>query len=132
MNDHDSPIVSERVFRVVPATTSASGGPVDARTPEELATSADAVPVILDGAQATLPNEAAPSSPKRPRGFAALSPAERATISARGGKAAHATGTAHRFTTDEAKAAGRKGGMAPKRRSPQTERAHQPTLPSSG
>lgn len=33
-------------------------------------------------------------------------------ISRKGGKAAHSAGTAHEFTTDEARAAGRKGGLA--------------------
>ncbi len=47
-----------------------------------------------------------------PRGFAAITPERRREISARGGKAAHAAGTAHKFTTEEAQAAGRKGGAA--------------------
>jgi general stress protein YciG len=34
------------------------------------------------------------------------------TIASRGGKAAHAAGTAHEFTSEEAKAAGRLGGRA--------------------
>ncbi len=46
------------------------------------------------------------------RGFANLSPEERKAISSRGGKASHAKGTAHRYTSEEAKAAGRKGGLA--------------------
>lgn len=33
-------------------------------------------------------------------------------MASRGGKAAHAAGTAHQFTSDEARAAGRKGGLA--------------------
>ena len=33
-------------------------------------------------------------------------------ISRKGGKAAHTAGTAHEFTTDEAREAGRKGGRA--------------------
>jgi len=32
-------------------------------------------------------------------------------IASKGGKAAHAKGTAHEFTPDEAREAGRKGGM---------------------
>jgi general stress protein YciG len=35
-----------------------------------------------------------------------------AEISRKGGKAAHSAGTAHEFTSDEARAAGRKGGLA--------------------
>lgn len=48
----------------------------------------------------------------RPKGFAAM-PKERVSeIASKGGKAAHAQGTAHRFTHDEAVAAGRKGGQS--------------------
>lgn len=49
---------------------------------------------------------------KKPRGFAALSPEQRAEISRKGGRAAHEKGTAHQFDTEEARAAGRKGGIA--------------------
>lgn len=52
---------------------------------------------------------------KRPRGFAAMSAEQRSAISRKGGKAAHEAGTAHRFTSDEAKREGRKGGLARKR-----------------
>ncbi|MDI3261864.1 KGG domain-containing protein [Aerosticca soli] len=48
----------------------------------------------------------------RPRGFAALDPQRRREISSRGGQAAQAGGRAHRFTAEEARAAGRKGGQA--------------------
>ena len=33
-------------------------------------------------------------------------------LASRGGKAAHEKGTAHEFTTEEARVAGRKGGLA--------------------
>jgi general stress protein YciG len=46
------------------------------------------------------------------RGFAALSPERRRELASRGGKAAHAAGTAHTFSVEEAAAAGRKGGRA--------------------
>lgn len=48
----------------------------------------------------------------KPRGFAAMAPERRAEISRKGGKAAHEKGTAHEFSIDEAKVAGRKGGIA--------------------
>jgi uncharacterized protein len=51
--------------------------------------------------------------PKQRRGFAAMDPRLVAEIASKGGKAAHAAGTAHEFTADEARAAGRKGGLAP-------------------
>jgi len=37
-------------------------------------------------------------------------------IASKGGKAAHAKGTAHEFTSEEARAAGRKGGIARQRK----------------
>ena len=49
---------------------------------------------------------------KERRGFAAMSEDKQREISSKGGKAAHTAGTAHEFTSDEARAAGRKGGLA--------------------
>ncbi len=46
------------------------------------------------------------------RGFAAMDREKQRAIASKGGKAAHAKGTAHEFTPDEARAAGRKGGQA--------------------
>ncbi len=46
------------------------------------------------------------------RGFAAMDVARQRAIASAGGRAAHAKGTAHEFTSDEARAAGRKGGEA--------------------
>lgn len=51
----------------------------------------------------------------KPRGFAAIDPERRREISRLGGKAAHAAGTAHRFTAEEAREAGRKGGKSKRR-----------------
>ena len=44
-------------------------------------------------------------------GFARLTPDERRTVAASGGRAAHAYGKAHQWTLDEARAAGRLGGL---------------------
>jgi general stress protein YciG len=57
---------------------------------------------------------AAPASekPRRPRGFAAMDPTLVSELAKRGGKAAHRAGTAHQFTSEEARVAGRKGGQA--------------------
>ena len=44
------------------------------------------------------------------RGFASMDPAKQREIASKGGRAAHAKGTAHEFTSDEARVAGRKGG----------------------
>ena len=46
------------------------------------------------------------------RGFAGMSVEKRRAIAARGGRAAHAKGTAYEWTPAQAKAAGRKGGRA--------------------
>ena len=46
------------------------------------------------------------------RGFAAMDPEKQRAIARKGGKAAHDKGTAHEFTPDEARHAGRKGGHA--------------------
>lgn len=49
---------------------------------------------------------------RKPRGFAALSPERRKEMASLGGKAAQDKGVAHRWNADEARANGRKGGMA--------------------
>jgi general stress protein YciG len=49
---------------------------------------------------------------RKPRGFAAMEPKLVSELAKRGGRAAHRAGTAHQFTSDEARVAGRKGGMA--------------------
>jgi uncharacterized protein len=54
--------------------------------------------------------------PAKPRGFAAMDPKKVSEIAKKGGRAAHEAGTAHRFTKDEAREAGRKGGLAPHKR----------------
>ena len=48
----------------------------------------------------------------RDRGFASLSPERRREIARKGGRAAHQKGTAHEWTSEEARVAGRKGGRA--------------------
>lgn len=44
------------------------------------------------------------------RGFASMDPAKQREIASKGGRAAHQKGTAHEFSSEEARAAGRKGG----------------------
>lgn len=46
------------------------------------------------------------------KGFAAMSPEKQRELSSKGGKAAHASGRAHQFTSEEARLAGAKGGFA--------------------
>lgn len=48
----------------------------------------------------------------RRRGFAGMDPERQRQIASMGGRAAHESGNAHEFTTEEARAAGRKGGEA--------------------
>ncbi len=45
-------------------------------------------------------------------GFAAMNREKQREIARRGGRAAHQKGTAHEFTPEEARTAGRKGGMS--------------------
>ncbi len=44
------------------------------------------------------------------RGFASMDPEKRREIASKGGRAAHEKGTAHEWTSEEARSAGRKGG----------------------
>ncbi|HEY3876552.1 MAG TPA: KGG domain-containing protein [Candidatus Kapabacteria bacterium] len=44
------------------------------------------------------------------RGFASMDGEKQRTIASKGGRAAHAKGTAHEWSSEEARAAGRKGG----------------------
>lgn len=53
---------------------------------------------------------------KEDRGFASMDRRKQREVASKGGKAAHQKGTAHEWTSDEARTAGRKGGMASKRR----------------
>jgi uncharacterized protein len=46
------------------------------------------------------------------RGFASMDAEKQRQIASKGGKAAHEKGTAHEFTSEEARQAGRKGGEA--------------------
>lgn len=59
----------------------------------------------------------------RGRGFASMSVEKKREIASKGGRAAHAMGTAHKWTSEEAQAAGRKGGSISRRRPKQAIRA---------
>jgi general stress protein YciG len=48
---------------------------------------------------------------KERRGFASMSPEKQREIASKGGRAAHEKGTAHEWTSEEARSAGRKGGQ---------------------
>jgi uncharacterized protein len=51
------------------------------------------------------------SGRKERRGFASMSPEKQREIASKGGRAAHQKGTAHEWTSEEARTAGRKGGQ---------------------
>ena len=50
--------------------------------------------------------------PKKMHGFALIAASLQREIASKGGKAAHALGRAHQFTSEEARSAGRKGSKA--------------------
>lgn len=54
--------------------------------------------------------------PKARRGFAAMSPERQREIASQGGRAAHQQGVAHEWSSEEARAAGKKGGQVSGRR----------------
>jgi general stress protein YciG len=113
---------------------------IHAKQPDENET-----PATTETAQPAQPDQAArPMQPTqtqsnndavrpRRRGFAAMDRDRVKQIASKGGRAAHAAGTAHQFNSDEARVAGRKGGMAPHvrrgglRRRPTTENASPPS-----
>jgi general stress protein YciG len=53
---------------------------------------------------------------KQRKGFAAMSPEKQREAASKGGKAAHALGTAHKWTPEKAAEAGRIGGAISRRR----------------
>jgi general stress protein YciG len=61
------------------------------------------------------------------RGFASMDPERQREIASKGGRAAHAKGTAHEWSSDEARVAGRKGGEAVSR-----DRAHMAQIGREG
>ena len=63
---------------------------------------------------------------KEDRGFASMDRAKQREIASKGGKAAHQKGTAHEWTSEEARDAGRKGGIASHQR-----RREQASTPAS-
>ena len=60
---------------------------------------------------------------KEDRGFASMDRTKQREIASKGGRAAHVKGTAHEWSAEEARAAGRKGGLA-------SHRKRRPPLPT--
>jgi len=79
----------------------------------------DPAPYVVRGFQAghssetRIMNELAKGTGERKerRGFASMSPEKQREIASKGGRAAHQKGTAHEWTSEEARSAGRKGGQ---------------------
>ena len=69
---------------------------------------------------------------KEDRGFASMDRAKQREIASKGGKAAHQKGTAHEWTSEEAREAGRKGGMASHQRRKQSQMDEQGNSPDQG
>lgn len=67
----------------------------------------------MDDQKETGRGEQAQEQPRRTsnRGFAAMDPERQRQIAREGGRAAHMQGVAHQWTSEEARAAGRKGGQ---------------------
>jgi hypothetical protein len=78
--------------------------------------------------RALLGDKLAPEPPRRPSGFALLSAKRLREISRLGGHAAHESGTAHEFTKEEARAAGRIGGARNAKRIRQAKKARSTSL----
>jgi hypothetical protein len=64
---------------------------------------------------------------KEDRGFASMDRSKQREIASKGGKAAHQKGSAHEWTSEEAREAGRKGGMASHRRKQERQQANDTT-----
>jgi len=58
---------------------------------------------------------------KEQRGFGSMDREKQRGIASKGGKAAHVKGTAHEWTSEQAREAGRKGGMASHRNRAQSD-----------
>jgi len=69
---------------------------------------------------------------KEDRGFASMDRNKQREIASKGGKAAHQKGTAHEWTSEEAREAGRKGGMASHRRKQEQQGGEVGTTPETG
>lgn len=78
-------------------------------------------PVLNSGAASALSPKSRPAarigdgSRTSRRGFASMDPTEQRRIASEGGKASHASGQGHKWTADEAREAGRKGGLTSRR-----------------
>lgn len=63
------------------------------------------------------------SANKRRRGFAAMNSEKQKEIARKGGRVAHERGVAHKWNSDEAREAGKKGGQARKKSNYELDRS---------
>jgi general stress protein YciG len=70
------------------------------------------VPGLIDPPLSAIPVLDDRGNAPRARGFAAMDKDRQRQIASAGGRAAHECGNAHEFTSEEARSAGRKGGMS--------------------
>ena len=66
---------------------------------------------------------------KQQKGFAVMDKARQREIASKGGKSAHAKGTAHEWTSAEAQAAGRLGGSATRKNAANRRAVNAWTIP---
>ncbi len=101
--------MSTRIQPIVPPETPRTRSPAvdpvpNPPSPQDAGLTADQPPVRIGGHDET--------RPKTSRGFAGMDHRLVRVIARMGGKAAHSAGTAHEFTSEEARIAGRIGGRA--------------------
>jgi uncharacterized protein len=134
-NDHDD---SENRDDEAPTTPTDEPKPVPVQDPPAEPDQAPYVVAGRTGGPATAEksrtmNEAVkgrmPGERKERRGFASMSPEKQREIASKGGRAAHAKGTAHEWTSEEARSAGRKGGQIS--RGGRGRLAEEPVMPQS-
>ena len=80
--------------------------------PQETDVTNQAEPTQEQQEQAATEEKKTEAPVRKRRGFAAMDPRLVSELASRGGKAAQRAGTAHRFSSEEARVAGRKGGIA--------------------
>ncbi len=86
----------------LPSSSPSTSSPASGMAPASGA-AASVTAAAVAAAEALIPPPA-----RAKRGFAVLSPEKKREIASMGGKAAHEHGRAHRFTSEEARAAGKK------------------------
>jgi general stress protein YciG len=91
------------------------------RSSGEMPQRSSPMPMPMNNTPMATEGEAPAPRKKARRGFAAMSAEKQKEIASLGGKAAHAKGTAHEFSPEEAREAGRKGGQAAQRARSQTK-----------